>query len=80
MTLYSDGRYNVAEELEVQVMETRKRVLGDKHPDTLSSMSNFAHALWSHSCYEDAVALLEACTQSRQQVLDILIHNCRLRR
>jgi citrate lyase synthetase len=58
-SMYGDQRrWREAEELFVQVMETRKRVLGDKHPDTLSSMNNFAHALWSHSCYEDAVALL----------------------
>jgi hypothetical protein len=31
-----------AEELEVQVMETRKRVLGAEHPDTLTSMGNLA--------------------------------------
>jgi hypothetical protein len=40
MTLYSDGRYKEAKELFVQVMETRKRALGDKHPDTLTSMGN----------------------------------------
>ncbi|KAH8727390.1 hypothetical protein GQ44DRAFT_825097 [Phaeosphaeriaceae sp. PMI808] len=42
MTLYSDGRYNESEELFVQVMETRKRMLGDEHPDTLTSMANLA--------------------------------------
>ena len=26
----------------MQVMETRKRVLGDEHPDTLTSMANLA--------------------------------------
>ncbi|KAH8724736.1 kinesin light chain [Phaeosphaeriaceae sp. PMI808] len=41
-TLYSDGRYKEAEELFVQVMQMRKRVLGDKHPYTLASMSNLA--------------------------------------
>lgn len=40
--LLSDGKYNKAEELFVQVMETRKRVLGDEHPDTLTSMANLA--------------------------------------
>jgi hypothetical protein len=40
MTLYSDGRYKEAKELFVQVMETRKRALGDKHLDTLTSMGN----------------------------------------
>ena len=31
-----------AEKLEVKVMETSLRVLGQKHPDTLTSMSNLA--------------------------------------
>jgi hypothetical protein len=26
----------------MQVMDTRKRVLGDKHPDTLNSIANLA--------------------------------------
>ena len=33
----NEGRWKEAEELEVQVMETRKRVLGKEHPDTLTS-------------------------------------------
>jgi tetratricopeptide (TPR) repeat protein len=41
-TYSNQGRWKEAEELEVQVMETRKRVLGQKHPDTLTSMANLA--------------------------------------
>ena len=36
------GRCKEAEELQVQVMETTKRVLGERHPDTLTSMNNIA--------------------------------------
>jgi len=32
----------VAEKLEVQMMEIRKRVLGVEHPDTLTSVINLA--------------------------------------
>ncbi|KAI0569101.1 CDC6 Cdc6-related protein AAA superfamily ATPase, partial [Pyrenophora tritici-repentis] len=42
MALFSDGRYEEAEELEVQVMQMWKRVLGDEYPDTLISMGNLA--------------------------------------
>ncbi|OJJ66803.1 hypothetical protein ASPBRDRAFT_97680, partial [Aspergillus brasiliensis CBS 101740] len=38
--LSSDGRWKEAEELQVQVLELDKRVLGPEHPDTLTSMSN----------------------------------------
>jgi hypothetical protein len=34
------GRWKEAEKLEVQIMETRKKVLGLEHPAALSSMSN----------------------------------------
>jgi hypothetical protein len=40
LALYSDGRYKEAEELQVQIMETKERVLGEEHPDTLTSMAN----------------------------------------
>jgi hypothetical protein len=42
MALYNDGWWKEAEELEVQVTETFKRVLGEEHPDTLTSMANLA--------------------------------------
>ncbi|KAF5848294.1 hypothetical protein GGP41_005682 [Bipolaris sorokiniana] len=57
MALYSDGRYNEAGELEVQVMETRKRVLGDEHPDTLTSMANLASTYWNQGRWKEAEEL-----------------------
>ena len=41
-TYWNQGWWKEAEELEVQVMPTRKRVLGEEHPDTLTSMGNLA--------------------------------------
>ncbi len=38
----SQGRWEEAEKLEVQVMETRKTKLGADHPDTLTSINNLA--------------------------------------
>ena len=46
-----------------------KSVLGDKHPDTLTSMNNLAFTLQSQARHEEALALMEECFQSRQQVL-----------
>jgi hypothetical protein len=59
--LYSDGRWKEAKELEVQVIETRKRVLGEEHPDTLNSMNNLTITLKSHSSMRKAISLLEDC-------------------
>jgi hypothetical protein len=65
ITLYSDGRWKEAEELGVQLMETRKRVLGEEHPDTLTSRHNLAFTLHSQARREKALALMETCLQSR---------------
>ncbi|KAL6161718.1 hypothetical protein ACJQWK_08470 [Exserohilum turcicum] len=56
-TLYSDGRYREAEELFVQVMETRKTKLGADHPDTLTSMANLASTYWNQGRWDDAEKL-----------------------
>jgi hypothetical protein len=47
MALYSDGKYKGAEELEVEVMRTSKRLLGEEHPSTLLSMNNLASTYWN---------------------------------
>ena len=39
---YEGGHWDKAGQLFVQVMDTRKRVLGEEHPDTLTSMGNLA--------------------------------------
>jgi hypothetical protein len=38
----NQGRWKEVEDLEVQVVEMRKRVLGPEHPDTLTSMNCLA--------------------------------------
>jgi tetratricopeptide (TPR) repeat protein len=56
-TLSSDGRYKEAEELGVQVMQGRKRVLSDEHPHTLTSMANLALTYWNQGRWDDAEKL-----------------------
>jgi len=41
-TFCYQGQWKEAMELFLQVVETRKRVLGKEHPDTLTSMANLA--------------------------------------
>ena len=50
-TYRNQGRWKEAEELDVQVMQTRKRRLGEEHPDTLTSMANLASS--SSSSYRN---------------------------
>ncbi|RYN15861.1 hypothetical protein AA0115_g12732, partial [Alternaria tenuissima] len=69
IALYSDGRYEEAEELEVQVMETRKRVLSDEHPDTLTSMGNLALTYCNQGRWKEAEELQMQVMQTRKRVL-----------
>ena len=41
-TYWNQGKWNEAEQLEIQVMDMRKKLLGLDHPDTLTSMENLA--------------------------------------
>ncbi|EDU51259.1 kinesin light chain [Pyrenophora tritici-repentis Pt-1C-BFP] len=69
ISLSSDGRYEEAEELGVQVMQSRKRVLGHEHPDTLSSMTNLASTYWNQGRWKEAEELGVQVMQSRKKVL-----------
>jgi tetratricopeptide (TPR) repeat protein len=68
-TLYSDGRYKEAEELQLQVMQTRKRVLGDEHPDTLGSKTNLALTYRNQGRWNEAEELSVQVMQMRKRVL-----------
>ncbi|KAF6815617.1 TPR domain protein [Colletotrichum plurivorum] len=50
-------------------METRKRVLGEEHPDTLMSMHNLAFTWKDQEQWEDATQLLQDCVRRREMVL-----------
>jgi hypothetical protein len=67
--LYRDGRYREEEELEVQVMQTTKRVLGDEHPSTLTSMNNLALTYRSQGRWKEAEELQVQVMQTRKRVL-----------
>ncbi|KAH6714091.1 hypothetical protein BKA61DRAFT_551433 [Leptodontidium sp. MPI-SDFR-AT-0119] len=57
MCLYSDGQYNEAEVLDIQVMETSLRVLGQEHPDTLTGMANLAATYRNQGRWKEAEEL-----------------------
>ncbi|KAE8394391.1 hypothetical protein BDV23DRAFT_169693 [Aspergillus alliaceus] len=53
----NQGRLNEAEKLNVQVMETRKTVLGAEHPHTLISMNNLASTYGNQGRWGEAEKL-----------------------
>jgi hypothetical protein len=70
-TYRNQGRWDDAEKLEVQVMETSKTKLGVDHPDTLTSMNNLAFT-WKGSGKEiEAIRLMEECVHFRKRILGV---------
>jgi len=66
---WHQGRWKEAAELAVQVMETRSRVLGPEHPDTLRSMGDLAWTLSSQGRWKEAEELAVQVTEARKRVL-----------
>jgi hypothetical protein len=77
--LWKEGRWKEAGELDVQVVEARRRVLGEEHPDTITAMANLAYT--KRDLGQNAVAI-DLMTQSAtvsSQVLGYDHPNCRNR-
>jgi tetratricopeptide (TPR) repeat protein len=68
-TYKDQGRWKEAEDLEVQVMETRKRVLGAEHPDTLTSIANLASTYRDQGRWKEAEDLFVQVMETSLRVL-----------
>jgi hypothetical protein len=53
----------------VRVIETRKRVLGEEHPSTLTSMNNLAFTFKGQGRDDDALKLITECLSLLKGVL-----------
>ena len=69
--IHGTGRWNDAEELLVQVMETRQRVLGQEHPDTSTSVGTLAFTYISQGLRKDAEELLGQAMETEQRELSL---------
>jgi len=69
VTLCNQGQWKEAEALQVQIMQTRKRVLGQQHPDTLGSMNNLALTYWNQGRLKEAEELLMQVMETNSRVL-----------
>jgi tetratricopeptide (TPR) repeat protein len=67
--LYSDGQYSESEHFIVRVIEARKRVLGEEHPDTLASMNNLASMFWNQGRWKEAEDLDVRVIETKKRVL-----------
>ncbi|KAJ9636760.1 hypothetical protein H2199_007754 [Coniosporium tulheliwenetii] len=68
-TYIEQGRWTKAEELGLQVVETTKRVLGDEHPDTLSSIANLASTYMEQGRRKEAEELRLQVVETTKRVL-----------
>jgi hypothetical protein len=50
-------------------VEVRRRVLGEEHPATLTSMNNLAITLWEMGEYLSALQLMQRTVDGRARVL-----------
>ncbi|KAJ7844962.1 hypothetical protein B0H13DRAFT_2286266 [Mycena leptocephala] len=66
---YHVGRSEEAKELNLTVLEQRKHVLGDEHPDTLESMGNLASIYHGLGKFHQAKELEVTVLEKRKQVL-----------
>ena len=63
------GEYDRALPLYEECLAKRKRVLGDEHPDTLTSLNNLAGLFYSKGEYDRALPLYEECLAKIKRVL-----------
>jgi hypothetical protein len=68
-TYRNQGRWKEAEELDVQVMEASARVLGQEHPDTLTSIANLALTYQNQGRWKEAEELDVQVMETRKRVL-----------
>ena len=57
VTYCNQGKWIEAEQLEVQVMDMRKKLLGAEHPDTLTSMANLTVIYQNQGWFNEAEQL-----------------------
>ncbi|KAI6777751.1 uncharacterized protein J7T54_003808 [Emericellopsis cladophorae] len=68
MSLFQ-GHWDIAEKYLDEAVDTRQLVLGEEHPDTLSSMTNLASTYSSQGRWTEAESLQVQVMETRQRVL-----------
>ncbi|KAJ3522867.1 hypothetical protein NM208_g12684 [Fusarium decemcellulare] len=63
------GNYTAAEKLGRKAVETRTKVLGEDHPDTLTSMTNLASTFWKQGRWKEAEELEVGVIETKKRVL-----------
>jgi tetratricopeptide (TPR) repeat protein len=67
--LQYQGKYEEAEMINRRALDGREKVLGEKHPDTLQSLSSLAFVLLNQGRYEEMEAMNRRALGGREKVL-----------
>jgi len=65
------GKYTEAENLVMQVLDARNRILGVEHPDTINDMAHLAAIYWSLGKYREAEKLEMQVLDARNRILGV---------
>ena len=65
------GAYAAARLVEERSLAAAERLLGDEHPDTLTSMHNLAYTLWKIGQRESAAQTMRVAVEGRIKVLAV---------
>ena len=69
IVFFEAGYWDKAEQLEVPVMETKKKVLGEEHPSTLTSLKNLTSTYGNQGRWKEAEQLQIQISETRKRVL-----------
>ena len=68
VTYRAQGRTGEAARLQEEVLEKRRRILGDDHPDTLTTMNNLASTYRDQGRTGEAARLQEEVLEKRRRI------------
>ncbi len=66
---WAQGDLAGARSLQQQTLAVHRRVQGEDHPDTLTSMNNLAHSLMQLGEHDDAIELMSQAARGRAATL-----------
>ncbi|KAH7119278.1 hypothetical protein EDB81DRAFT_667230, partial [Dactylonectria macrodidyma] len=67
--MFTRGNYRAAEKSGEKAVKTRVNVLGEEHPDTLSSMADLALTYWNQGRWKEAEELQVRVMETRKTIL-----------
>ncbi|KAK7214874.1 hypothetical protein V2G26_002877 [Clonostachys chloroleuca] len=65
---HAQGRYDKDEEISVHVLDLRREVLGEKHPDTISNIADLAVTYHAQGRYDEAEPLENQANSSPRRM------------